>query len=207
MSEHCAYALPFGAEFIAKGRARFRFWAPDHQAVMLEIEGQQPRAMKADADGWFDVEAECEAGAAYRYRLVANDLAVPDPAARLQAADIPSGASVVVDPRTYAWRNARWEGRPWIEAVLYECHVGALGGFRGVVDYLPHLASIGITAIELMPIADFPGHRNWGYDGALPYAPDTAYGTPEDLKALIDAAHDYGLMIFLDVVYNHFGTV
>ena len=113
--------------------------------------------------------------------------------------------SVVVDPRRYAWRNTAWRGRPWRETVLYELHAGVLGGFRGVARELPRLAALGITAVELMPVNDFPGLRNWGYDGVLPYAPDAAYGTPDDLKALVDAAHDHGLMIFLDVVYNHFG--
>ena len=99
----------------------------------------------------------------------------------------------------------QWRGRPWEEAVLYELHVGILGGFGGVARELPRLADLGITAVELMPIAEFPGARNWGYDGVLPFAPESSYGTPDELKALIDAAHDYGLMIFLDVVYNHFG--
>ena len=129
---------------------------------------------------------------------------VPDPASRAQADDV-HDPSVVVDPRRYAWRNTAWRGRPWRETVLYELHAGILGGFRGVARELPRLAALGITAIELMPVNDFPGLRNWGYDGVLPYAPDAAYGTPDDLKALVDAAHDHGLMIFLDVVYNHFG--
>ena len=98
-----------------------------------------------------------------------------------------------------------WRGRPWEEAVLYELHAGILGGFTGVTRELPRLADLGITAVELMPIAEFPGARNWGYDGALLFAPESSYGTPDQLKALIDAAHDYRLMVFLDVVYNHFG--
>ena len=112
---------------------------------------------------------------------------------------------MVVDPRAFDWRNADWRGRPWHETVLYEVHVGAMGGFKGVEAALPRLRDLGITAVELMPIADFPGKRNWGYDGVLPYAPDTAYGTPDELKSLVDAAHGLGLMVFLDVVYNHFG--
>ena len=128
----------------------------------------------------------------------------PIPASRAQADDV-HDPSVVVDPRRYAWRNTAWRGRPWRETVLYELHAGILGGFRGVARELPRLAALGITAVELMPVNDFPGRRNWGYDGVLPYAPDAAYGTPDDLKALVDAAHDHGLMIFLDVVYNHFG--
>jgi maltooligosyltrehalose trehalohydrolase len=115
------------------------------------------------------------------------------------------GWSVVVDPLAYSWRNPRWMGRPWEETVLYELHAGLFGGFKGVADALPALKDLGITAVELMPVASFPGARNWGYDGVLPYAPDEAYGSPDDLKSLVDRAHDLGLMIFLDVVYNHFG--
>ena len=117
-------------------------------------------------------------------------------------------ASEVIDPSAYAWRDERWHGRPWAEAVIYELHVGTFspeGTFAGVERRLDYLRDLGVTAIELMPIADFPGKRNWGYDGVLPYAPDAAYGRPEDLKRLVDAAHERGLMMFLDVVYNHFG--
>ena len=101
-----------------------------------------------------------------------------------------------------------WNGRPWQETVLYEVHVGTFtpeGTYRAIIDKLDHLVDTGITALELMPLADFPGRWNWGYDGVLPFAPDSVYGRPEDLKALIDAAHVRGLMVFLDVVYNHFG--
>jgi maltooligosyltrehalose trehalohydrolase len=112
---------------------------------------------------------------------------------------------VVVDPVAYQWRHGDWVGRPWHETVLYELHVGALGGFRGVAAQLPRLATLGVTAIELMPVAEFPGDRNWGYDGVLLFAPEASYGTPDDLKFLIDTAHGLGLMVFLDVVYNHFG--
>src|SRR4029453_16058997 len=108
----------------------------------------------------------------------------------------------------YAWNDANWNGRPWEEAVIYELHVGSFtpeGSYDGVATRLDHLIELGATALELMPVADFPGKRNWGYDGVLPFAPDRAYGSPDDLKALVDAAHDHGLMIFLDVVYNHFG--
>jgi maltooligosyltrehalose trehalohydrolase len=113
--------------------------------------------------------------------------------------------SLVVDPRAFAWQHGGWKGRPWHEAVVYELHPGAFGGFDGIRAQLPRLAALGVTAIELMPIADFPGAHNWGYDGVLPYAPDAAYGTPDQLKALVDAAHGLGLMVMLDVVYNHFG--
>ncbi|GAA0579231.1 malto-oligosyltrehalose trehalohydrolase [Craurococcus roseus] len=195
----------WGATLLPDGsRTRFRVWAPDSAgACKLEIEGRPPEEMRPAGDGWFEAEAPVGAGARYRYR-VSPDLAVPDPASRLQAGDV-HDPSVVVDPRAFEWRNVGWRGRPWHETVLYEVHAGAMGGFKGVQHALPRLRDLGITAVELMPINDFPGKRNWGYDGVLPYAPDAAYGTPDELKALVDAAHGLGLMVFLDVVYNHFG--
>jgi len=198
-----ARASPFGATPIAEGRTRFRLWAPAQEQVSVEIEGGELFPMRKLADGWFEAEAPCPAGAPYRYRL-RDGLAVPDPASRAQADDV-HGPSLVIDPRTYRWRNPEWRGRPWEETVLYELHAGLIGGFSGVQRELKRLAELGITAVELMPVNDFPGARNWGYDGVLPFAPDRAYGSPDDLKALVDAAHDHGLMIFLDVVYNHFG--
>ena len=192
----------FGATLLADGRVRFRVWAPGKDEAELEIEGRPRLPMRRTDDGWFEAEAACQPGARYRY--VFGDLVVPDPASRAQADDV-HGWSLVVDPRAYAWRTPDWKGRPWRETVLYEVHAGLLGGFAGVAERLPALKALGVTAVELMPIADFPGRRNWGYDGVLPYAPDAAYGSPTELKALIDQAHALGLMIFLDVVYNHFG--
>ncbi|HKS61465.1 MAG TPA: malto-oligosyltrehalose trehalohydrolase, partial [Xanthobacteraceae bacterium] len=197
-----ARQLPFGASLI-EGGTRFRLWAPRQQQVSVQIEGREAAPMRRLADGWFETEADCGAGTSYRY-LLESGLAVPDPASRAQADDV-HGPSLVVDPRAYRWRNADWRGRPWHETVLYELHAGLLGGFAGVQRELARLAELGVTAVELMPVNDFPGQRNWGYDGVLPFAPDRAYGSPDDLKALVDAAHDHGLMIFLDVVYNHFG--
>jgi malto-oligosyltrehalose trehalohydrolase len=194
--------LPFGATVLEGGRTRFRLWAPQQAEVSIQIEGREPVPMRA-AGGWFEGDANCGAGTRYRYRLGSGP-AVPDPASRAQADDV-HGPSVVVDPGKYRWRNTDWRGRPWHETVLYELHAGLYGGFTGVQRELKRLADLGITAVELMPVNDFPGKRNWGYDGVLPFAPDRAYGTPDDLKALVDAAHDHGLMIFLDVVYNHFG--
>lgn len=195
--------LPFGATLVAPDRTRFRLWAPAQQNVAVDVEDTGTVDMARDADGWFEAEAACGAGARYRYRLE-NGLAVPDPAARAQGDDV-HGPSLVVDPRAYRWQHPEWRGRAWQETVLYELHAGCLGGFAGVASRLPDLARLGITAVELMPVNDFPGRRNWGYDGVLPFAPDASYGTPDDLKALVDAAHRLGLMIFLDVVYNHFG--
>lgn len=197
------HRLPFGAEVAADGTTRFRLWAPTAPAAAVVFVDGRQAPMAPEAGGWFTVTSFAPAGTRYRYR-VGPDVVVPDPASRAQDGDV-SGWSVVTDPGAFAWRHGDWAGRPWHETVLYELHPGAFGGFRGVMDELPRLAQLGVTAVELMPVADFAGTRNWGYDGVLPYAPDEAYGTPDDLKALVDAAHGLGLMVFLDVVYNHFG--
>lgn len=193
----------WGPRPVAPGLTRFPLWAPDCKQVALEIEGLPPVAMTAEPDGWFTAEAPVGPGAHYRFR-VRPDLAVPDPASRQQALDV-HGFSVVTAPAEFTWQRGDWSGRPWHETVLYELHVGAMGGFAGVEEVLPRLRDLGVTAIELMPIAAFPGQRNWGYDGVLPFAPHPGYGTPEALKRLVDAAHDLDLMMILDVVYNHFG--
>jgi malto-oligosyltrehalose trehalohydrolase len=205
MSERVPHAvlLSHGAALMGDGRARFQFWAPDCAGVDLEIEGQPPQPMAKEQEGWFRLVARCGAGTRYRYRLPSGR-SVPDPASRAQQGDV-HGYSIVADPAHYAWRNGDWRGRPWHEAVLYETHVGLAGGYRALAERLPKLADIGISAVELMPVAEFPGARNWGYDGVLPFAPEASYGAPDDLKALIDRAHDLGLMMIQDVVYNHFG--
>ncbi len=196
-------AYRFGPTVLEPALTRFRFWAPACQTVSLEFSEGQTVPMDALADGWFQLEHPCGVGTRYRFRI-SPELVVPDPASRAQAGDVHDD-SVVVNPADYDWQNRDWHGRPWHEAVIYELHVGALGGFAGVTRELPRLVALGVTAVELMPIADFPGARNWGYDGVLPYAPDAAYGTPEELCRLIDTAHGLGLMVYLDVVYNHFG--
>ena len=143
-----------------------------------------------------------------RYRfLIDGETEVPDPASSFQPEDI-AGPSEVIDHHSYNWRATNWRGRPWEDAVFLETHIGTFtpeGTCRAMIGKLDHLVETGITALELMPVADFPGRWNWGYDGALWYAPDSSYGRPDDLKALIDEAHLRGLMVFLDVVYNHFG--
>ncbi|EPJ76718.1 Alpha amylase, catalytic region [Pseudomonas sp. CFII64] len=192
-----------GAVLLDSDNTRFALWAPDAQQVSVELQDGQSLAMLAQDEGWFAIEARCPAGTQYRYKID-GDMEVPDPASRAQASDVHS-PSIVVDPRSYAWQNSQWQGRPWHEAVIYEVHVGVLGGYAGVETHLERLAGLGVTAIELMPIAQFPGTRNWGYDGVLPYAPQSSYGTPDELKHLIDTAHGFGLMVILDVVYNHFG--
>lgn len=194
----------FGALHQPSGLTRFRLWAPNvSNGVAVEIPGREPIAMTPAEEGFFEIQTPCPPGTRYRYRI-GPDLSVPDPASRLQDGDIHND-SVVVGPDAYPWRHPDWQGRPWHETVLYEVHPGVAGGYAGIEKQLSELADLGITAVELMPIADFPGTRNWGYDGALPYAPDQAYGDPDALKHLIDTAHGLGMMVFLDVVYNHFG--
>ena len=182
----------------------FRLWAPAARQVELMLD--RACAMPGRPDGWHELTVPgVGAGALYRFRID-GELEVPDPASAFQPHDV-HGPSEVIAHR-FDWQAARWRGRPWHETVLLELHVGTVtpaGTFLAAIDKLDHLAQCGITAIELMPVADFAGARNWGYDGVLPFAPDSAYGRPEHLKALVDAAHARGLMVFLDVVYNHFG--
>lgn len=193
-----------GPRLTRKG-VEFRLWAPKAERVDVVLDRAHP--MQKDKDGWFTAEIE-DLGGGTRYRFRIDDSnEVPDPASAFQPEDI-SGPSEVIDHSAYAWRATEWRGRPWEETVVLEAHVGTFtpqGSYRAMIDKLDDLVATGITALELMPLADFPGCRNWGYDGVLWYAPDGIYGRPEDLKALIDAAHQRGLMVFLDVVYNHFG--
>ncbi|QCI11701.1 malto-oligosyltrehalose trehalohydrolase [Pseudomonas putida] len=191
-----------GAHLLDATSARFALWAPDARSVSLEIQGQPAIELLPDADGWFSGVAPCQPGARYHYRID-GQLQVADPASRYQPDGV-HGPSQVVDLASHAWKHP-WQGRPWHEAVIQELHVGVLGGYAGVAQQLPRLAEVGITAIELMPLGQFPGNRNWGYDGVLPYAAQHSYGRPEQLCALIDQAHGHGLMVMLDVVYNHFG--
>ena len=195
----------FGPRLTRTGIA-FRFWAPAAQRVDLLL-GRVPHPMQRRDGGWFAVDvAGAKAGARYRF-LIDGERDVPDPASAFQPEDV-FGPSEVVDHDAFEWRARDWRGRPWEQTVLVESHVGTFtreGSFRAMIDRLDHLVETGITALELMPVADFSGRRGWGYDGVLWYAPDSSYGRPEDLKTLIDEAHLRGLMVFLDVVYNHFG--
>jgi malto-oligosyltrehalose trehalohydrolase len=197
-SQRNRFGPAFGADVVD-----FRLWAPAAENISLEIDGKKAIPLHPQPDGWHSVEVPGAVGARYRFRFADGTL-VPDPASRFQPDGV-HGPSVAADPDTYRWRNRDWRGRPWEEAVFYELHCGVLGGFSGVSRRLEALAALGITAIELMPVAEFPGSRNWGYDGVLPFAPSHAYGSPEALKTLVDEAHGLGLMVFLDVVYNHFG--
>ncbi len=200
-----AHTMPFGAALTDAG-TRFRLWAPGAQRIQLCLDDGVLDMQPRDA-GWFEhTVAEAGAGTHYRYRID-DGIEVPDPAARFQPDDV-HGPSRVIDPHAYVWQHDDWRGRPWHETVFYELHVGSFtpeGTYDGVRERLDHLIDLGVTAVELMPLAAFSGSRNWGYDGVLPFAPDASYGTPDDLKHLIDAAHGKGLQVFLDVVYNHFG--
>ncbi|MDD2739064.1 MAG: malto-oligosyltrehalose trehalohydrolase [Methylomonas lenta] len=202
--------MPFGAEFSASGVACFRLWAPNAHSVELCLLSQASEShypMQPDSDGWWLLQlADAKIGILYRYRINQQHH-VPDPASRYQPADV-HGYSQLLNPDSWVWTDNEWRGRPWQEAVIYELHVGSFtpaGSFNGVIEKLDYLSALGITAIQLMPIADFPGQRNWGYDGVLPFAPDSQYGAPDDLKRLVQTAHAKGMMVFLDVVYNHFG--
>lgn len=203
MSASTPSSLRHGAVLLDAERTRFVLWAPDAHHVSVELGSGQSVPMLPQPEGWFMIQVRCPAGSRYRFNID-DQLQVPDPASRAQDDGV-HGPSLVVDPQAYAWQHPQWAGRPWAEAVIYELHVGLLGGYQGVQQVLPALVELGVTAIELMPLAQFPGERNWGYDGVLPYAPQASYGTPEQLKALVDAAHGLGLAVILDVVYNHFG--
>ncbi len=192
---------PLGAWATRPGHYGFRLWAPGARQVEL-LRGDTAVPMQAEAGGSFFVEQALEEGTRYRYR-VDGGAPVPDPASRWQPEGVQGPSAVLAT--AHAWHTDDWQGRPWADAVLYEVHVGACGGYAGLQAQLPRLAAMGITALELMPVAQFAGTRNWGYDGVLPYAPAAAYGEPWQLKALVDAAHAHGMMVLLDVVYNHFG--
>jgi maltooligosyltrehalose trehalohydrolase len=197
-------ARRFGPKLTADG-VTFRLWAPSAKRADLLLESLRP--MVRGNDGWFSLDvATAKAGTRYKFRID-GEVDVPDPASSFQPEDV-FGPSEVIDHGAYKWRAQDWRGRPWEETVLIETHAGTFtqdGTYREMIEKLDHLVKTGITALELMPLADFAGSRGWGYDGVLWYAPDSAYGRPEDLKALIDEAHLRGLTVFLDVVYNHFG--
>jgi len=184
---------------------RFRLWAPRAGSAAVQL-GDAVLPMRREVEGWFALTTD-RARPGARYRYVVDGNAYPDPASRCQPEGV-HGASEVVDPGAYLWTASEWRGRSWEEVVLYELHLGTFsetGDFGGAIRHLDHVRDLGATAVELMPIAEFPGTRDWGYDGAYLYAPSSRYGRPDDLKRLVEACHARGLAVFLDVVYNHFG--
>ncbi|KQT85607.1 malto-oligosyltrehalose trehalohydrolase [Aurantimonas sp. Leaf443] len=206
-----SFDTSWGARLSEAG-ATFRLWAPSAKAVELAVGGQDGavsafEAMEKGEGGWWSIETGAVAvGSGYGFR-VDGGMVVPDPAARATFGDL-HGLSRLVDPRAHDWRTADWKGRPWVECVFYEMHVGTFtpeGTFDSAIGKLDYLRDIGVTAIELLPVAEFGGSRGWGYDGVLLYCPHAVYGGAEGLKRFVDAAHERGLMVFLDVVYNHFG--
>ncbi|WP_442954604.1 alpha-amylase family glycosyl hydrolase [Pantoea sp. LMR881] len=201
-----SFVKSWGAEYVAAGTVRFRLWATGQDQVVLRLAGKET-AMRQSGDGWFGLQVDnVLPGAEYNF-ILADGTVVPDPASRAQKADV-NGPSLVVDPGRYTWQNSAWRGRPWEETVVYELHIGTFtpeGTFQAAIEKLPWLAELGITMIEVMPLSQFGGNRGWGYDGVLLYAPHSAYGTPDEFKAFVDAAHDHGLSVVLDIVLNHFG--
>ncbi|PYJ70217.1 MAG: malto-oligosyltrehalose trehalohydrolase, partial [Verrucomicrobia bacterium] len=205
---------PIGAELIGKNETHFRVWAPKAQQLDLVIEESAAKnaartfySLQAEADEYFSGVAKVGAGACYRFRVNSAENFHPDPASRFQP-DGPHGSSCVVDPTKFEWTDADWPGTKLKGQVIYEMHVGTFtseGTWRAAADQLAELASIGITVMEMMPIADFPGKFGWGYDGVDLFAPTHVYGTPDDLRAFVNRAHSLGLGVILDVVYNHFG--
>ncbi|CGK94130.1 hydrolase [Salmonella enterica subsp. enterica serovar Typhi] len=200
------FCKSWGAEYIAADVVRFRLWATGQQKVMLRLAGKD-QEMQASGDGWFTLDVSgVTPGTEYNF-VLSDGMVLPDPASRAQKTDV-NGPSYVIDPGSYAWRNTGWKGSRWEQAVVYEMHTGTFtpeGTFHTAIAKLPYLAELGVTVIEVMPVAQFGGERGWGYDGVLLYAPHSAYGTPDDFKAFIDTAHGYGLSVILDIVLNHFG--
>ncbi|WP_313140794.1 malto-oligosyltrehalose trehalohydrolase, partial [Stenotrophomonas sp.] len=195
-------AARLGAWPAAGGAVEFRIWAPDIGQMELVLDGTV-LPMLRQPDGLHWVRTTAVQGDRYRFRLP-DGSEVPDPASRWQPEGV-EGPSAVLAEDAHAWQTQDWGGVAWPDMVIYEVHVEAAGGFAALTAQLPMLAATGITAVELMPVAQFPGSRNWGYDGAFPYAPAQAYGGPDALKRFVDAAHAAGLAVLLDVVYNHFG--
>ena len=205
---------PIGAELIGESKTHFRVWAPKAQHVELVLEESTAKNAKrtfhpleAEQGGYFSGVANVGAGACYRFRVNKAEHFHPDPASRFQP-EGPHGSSCVIDPTTFKWTDSEWPGVKLKGQIIYEMHVGTFtreGTWRAAVEQLEELAGIGITVIEMMPIADFPGKFGWGYDGVDLFAPTHLYGTPDDLRGFINRAHSLGLGVILDVVYNHFG--
>jgi len=203
---------PIGAEPISSDETHFRVWAPKAEEVHVVVEEQsgktqeqQSHALTAENEGYFSGSVSVVAGARYRFRV--GDRLYPDPASRFQP-DGPHGCSCVVDPTAFQWSDSQWAGISLKGQVIYELHVGTFtkeGTWRAALQQLDELARIGITVVEMMPVADFPGKFGWGYDGVDLFAPSHLYGTPDDLRSFIDHAHSLGLAVILDIVYNHFG--
>ena len=203
-----AKEMSLGATRRADGRWEFLVWAPLNRRLSLRLlETNQSIEMEPLERGYFYAAVESvDAGARYFFRLE-DGRELPDPASRFQPEGV-HGPSQLVDLSSFEWSDQSWTGRPLEESIFYELHTGTFtpeGTFDAIIPHLPELANLGVTTLELMPIAQFPGARNWGYDGVYPFAPQNSYGGPEALARLVNAAHRQGLSVALDVVYNHLG--
>lgn len=205
---------PVGAELLAPDEVNFRVWAPKAKRVDVALEASAARnaervfhPLTRETDGYYSASVRAGAGSCYRFRVDGGEHFYPDPVSRFQPQG-PHGSSCVVDPRTFSWSDAAWRGRSLKGQIIYEMHIGTFtreGTWAAAAQQLEELARIGITVVEMMPIADFPGNFGWGYDGVNLFAPTRLYGTPDDLRAFMNRAHELGLSVILDVVYNHFG--
>ncbi len=200
--------IPVGAELQTdRSGTHFRVWAPEHTSVSIAVENQTPLPMEKEEHGYFSLFVnDVQAGARYKYQLNGKD-ACPDPASRFQP-NGPHGFSEVIDPMSFRWTDNSWSGVKLAGQVVYEMHLGTFtphGTWKSAGEKLHYLRETGITLLEVMPVADFPGKFGWGYDGVQPYAPASIYGTPDDMRAFVNQAHDLGIGVILDVVYNHLG--
>lgn len=198
--------LPIGAE-IFDGRSHLRVWAPARRRVEAVIEGGASHALEGEGNGYFSGWIPAGAGARYRLRLDGEEPTYPDPASRYQP-EGPHGPSELVDPKRFAWTDGDWRGVALEDAVFYEMHIGTFtpgGTWAAAIERLADLSDLGISVLEVMPVAEFDGRFGWGYDGVDLYAPTRNYGTPDDMRRFVDAAHGLGLAVILDVVYNHIG--
>lgn len=204
------WALCLGATFQPPSSVFFRVWAPKARTVAVRILGRSETLLALEAaDGgyWEGAATDITPGTEYRY-VLDRGIERPDPASRFQACGV-HGPSTIVAPHAFPWTDQAWQGIPLEDYLIYELHTGTFtqeGTFASIISRLPYLKQeLGITAVELMPVAQFPGTRNWGYDGAFLYSPQNSYGGPEELKRLVNAAHASGLAVIMDVVYNHLG--
>jgi maltooligosyltrehalose trehalohydrolase len=200
--------MPVGAEPQNGGGGHFRVWAPAACAVGVELDDGSTHPLEPETNGYFAALIPgASVGTRYCFKLDTSDAPLPDPASRFQP-DGPHGSSEMVDATTFAWSDREWRGVAHTDLVIYELHVGTFtreGTWEAAMQHLPALAELGITCIEMMPVADFPGRFGWGYDGVLLFAPTRLYGCPDDLRRFVDRAHVCGVAVILDVVYNHLG--
>jgi maltooligosyltrehalose trehalohydrolase len=203
---------PIGAELIGENQTHFRVWAPKARNIHVVLQdGPDAKSrffrLTVESGGYFSGVANASSGTRYSFRVNQAENFYPDPASRFQP-DGPHGSSCIVDPAQFRWTDANWPGLKLNGQIFYEMHIGTFtkeGTWRAAAEQLPELARIGITVIEMMPVAEFPGRFGWGYDGVDLFAPSHLYGTPDDLRAFLDRAHSLGFGVILDVVYNHFG--